>query len=352
MILSFLLLLVLSFLVNVVLLRYLKNLGTNKRAVEVRWSRQAKPTIGGVSFFIGLSATVALAAWNSSDELSLGIRFWPLALASLAAFLMGLADDVWHTRPGGKFVVQVACGLLVYFAGVDPLVFGVPLLDAALVVLWTVTLMNSINMLDNMDGISGLTAFGILSMVAFFSPIPVVQNLAWGMAATVLGFLVLNWHPARLFMGDAGSQLLGLVLAVLTLSLWLSYGTETAPMHRLPGGAWSGVIAMVLLCSPSLCDTALVTLNRLRHKRSPFVGGKDHSTHNLHYMGWSEHQIGVLYLLWSVINAALFYWLLFTEAVKEPKMMFLPVGFMLVVYVTFVIISERNLRKGKYSYLQ
>lgn len=348
--LGLLLLVMLAFLVNTVLLRFLKNLGTNKRAAEVRWSRQAKPTIGGVSFFIGLIASVLLVAWHTSDSLSVPIELWLLGVASLSAFLMGLADDVWHTRPGGKFAVQVACGVLVYLAGVDPLVFGTPIFDAAFVVLWTVTLMNSINMLDNMDGISGTTAFGILTTVAFFSPIPEVEYLAGGMAATLLGFLFLNWHPARLFMGDAGSQLLGLLLAVLTLSLWLSDGLESAPFHRLSGGTWTGVVAMVLLCFPSLCDTALVTLNRIRHKRSPFVGGKDHSTHNLHYLGWSEQQIGTFYVLWAAVNAGLLHWLLFTEAVKEPKMMLLPAGFMLLLYVTFVILSQRNLRNGKYSY--
>jgi UDP-GlcNAc:undecaprenyl-phosphate GlcNAc-1-phosphate transferase len=205
--------------------------------------------------------------------------------------LLGLADDRrgldWRLRLG----VQTAVALTLVCLGWRLSLFlDVPWLTGALSVLWIVGLVNSFNMLDNMDGLSaGVAAIAaaMLAVVMLTTPRPdnnqpqlFVAGLLLVIVGSLLGFLWHNRPPARLFMGDAGSYLVGYLLAMATL-------TATFAGGHLPKHA---ILAPLCVLAVPLYDTASVVWIRLRSGRSPFVGDKSHFSHRLVELGMTRPQ--------------------------------------------------------------
>jgi len=205
--------------------------------------------------------------------------------------ILGLVDDRrgldWRLRLGVQTLVALAMVLLGWrlTAFVD-----LPLLTGAVSVLWIVGLTNSFNMLDNMDGLSaGVAAIaaGLLAVLMLGTPNPVThqpQLFVGGFALLLVGalggFLVHNRPRARLFMGDAGSYLVGYLMAMTTLMATFAGGDR--PPHA--------VLAPLCLLAIPLYDTVSVVLIRLRAGRSPFVGDKSHFSHRLVALGLSPAQ--------------------------------------------------------------
>ena len=248
--------------------------GLFEHPVEDRWHRRPVPKFGGA----GMAIAFLLAAWPVTDgNLTL------LVAAPIAMFLLGLVDDLRPTRPAAKFVAQiaVAAGFLALAPHVT--ITGQPLADALLAVLWFVGITNAFNLLDNIDGLAAgvatiAGAFLVTSLVV--SGQPFLLSLALPVAAitgVAAGFLLYNWHPASIFMGDGGSHLLGAFFASATLL--------AVPHLRIEGGGVT--IAVVLLLVPC-ADTALVILTRQLSGRSAFVGGRDHLSHRLVALGTDD----------------------------------------------------------------
>jgi UDP-GlcNAc:undecaprenyl-phosphate GlcNAc-1-phosphate transferase len=212
-----------------------------------------------------------------------------LAVASVI-MVMGLCDDLrnldWRFRLG----VQLVCATVLAWAGVRITLFGPfthPFLGGMVTVLWIVGLTNAFNMLDNMDGLAA--SVGLIAALLFcgaqvatgslFAPAVLVV-----VVGALAGFLVHNLAPARLFMGDAGSNFLGFLLGVLTV-----VGTYTRNDH---GGTFSpyGVLAPLLVMAVPLYDMTSVVLIRLREGRSPFVGDRRHFSHRLVARGLTPPQ--------------------------------------------------------------
>jgi len=152
-------------------------------------------------------------------------------------------------------------------------------------------------MLDNMDGIATICAmlacfFMVVVNVALFNTGSYATMLNLGVLGALCGFLVYNFHPSRMFMGDTGSQFLGLFLAIMGIdNCWNN------PTSVLVNGfpiANPVIVALVFLLP--LSDTFTVIVNRLLAGGSPFVGGKDHTTHHLFFRGITEKRIALLFL--------------------------------------------------------
>jgi len=213
------------------------------------------------------------------------------------AFLMGLADDAYNTKPLVKLAIQILCGLLFVWTGTIIDIFHVFIVDAAITVLWVIIIMNSLNMLDNMDGITGTTVLFILLSCLFGGWIIFDFNTnIWTLTlvaiiGAILGFLRYNVHPSKLFMGDAGSQFIGLFVAFFGVKyLWnVSSSTET--------NAWASVIVTLVAFTPAAADTLTVVINRLKRRQSPMVGGKDHTTHHLVYAGFKDIQVWYVFVV-------------------------------------------------------
>jgi UDP-GlcNAc:undecaprenyl-phosphate GlcNAc-1-phosphate transferase len=218
-------------------------------------------------------------------------RLWVLLAGGTVLMLLGLADDRrgldWRLRLAVQTAVAVA---LVCLGWRLSLFLDVPWLTGALSVLWIVGLVNSFNMLDNMDGLSaGVAAIAaaMLAVVMLTTPRPdnnqpqlFVAGLLLVIVGSLLGFLWHNRPPARLFMGDAGSYLVGYLLAVATL-------TATFAGGHLPKHA---ILAPLCVLAVPLYDTASVVWIRLRSGRSPFVGDKSHFSHRLVELGMTRPQ--------------------------------------------------------------
>jgi UDP-GlcNAc:undecaprenyl-phosphate GlcNAc-1-phosphate transferase len=159
-----------------------------------------------------------------------------------------------------------------------------------LTVLWVLTVTNAANFMDNMDGLTaGFTAIasGFFVVIAFSQGLTLVTSLAAALAGSAVGFLIYNFNPSSIFMGDMGALVLEFVLAVLGIKL--KFGTQ--PLNV----TW--MIPILVMALP-LFDITLVVVTRLMEGRSPAQAGKDHTSHRLMSIGFSQRQ--TLFILYGM----------------------------------------------------
>lgn len=296
--------LVFSLLLDSLFMRFARTLGIRENTPMERWSASAKPAFGGITFFIMFLGCFALHGVFFPSLL--GSALQPELLGLIAAtslgFLMGLADDAYNTRPMLKLAVQIACGAILVVSGSSIQLFNVMWLNHLLTIIWVVGMMNSINMLDNMDGITTVVSIMILLMALVVlmvrGPLESVHMvLIVGTLAALAGFLFFNWHPSRMFMGDTGSQFLGVFLAFVGIRF---FWNTTSPIGEVEPARQ--IISVLIAFLLPIIDTTTVTINRIAKGTSPFVGGRDHTTHHLSYAGLSDAQVALTFTGLSAIS--------------------------------------------------
>ncbi len=296
----------LSMVVNGLLLRFSRNLGIRShQEFTIRWSSQAKPSIGGISFFIGflLSFITLLLVFGYVDLATKNIKIIGFFAAVLVATLVGFMDDTFNTKPLIKLSGQILSGFIIAITGTTIPFSHIPIVDVIITIIWVVALMNSLNMLDNMDGIT--TTVSIFILLAACAGLLIMNESSFDLKmnvaiiGTLIGFLYYNWHPSKIFMGDTGSQFIGLYLAYASIdSLW-RVGTSFEN-HR-----WLGFIICLVAFTPAAIDTLTVIINRIKRGQSPMVGGKDHTTHHLVYKGLKDNQVGRVFALLGLVSTSL-----------------------------------------------
>lgn len=292
-----------SIICNSLLLRFSQSLGIrNKNDVTIRWSNQSKPSLGGISFFVAfVFGAMAYAVVFIDENIFHNKQFVGLMTAGIMAFVMGLSDDAYNTRPLIKLSVQIACGLVLVYTKTLIQLSGIYWIDVTVTVIWVVGIMNSLNMLDNMDGITGTTVLFILisclasEIILFDWNMNIWTLTLFVQIGAILGFLRFNVHPSKLFMGDAGSQFIGLFTAFFAVHHLWSVGETT---QLTP---WTGMFVTLIAFTPAAADTLTVVINRLRKGQSPMVGGKDHTTHHLVYSGLNDKQVWYVFLTIAVL---------------------------------------------------
>ena len=256
----------------------------------------AVPYLGGVAIVIAF-VIVAVAATILRPPIGSELRQIAIILGlAVTLSLVGLVDDLRGLGPYLRLGLQIAFAvtlLLTTTVGVRLFDSG-GLIDGIVTVVWIAGITNAFNLLDNMDGLSsGITAIASLSffIIAALSNQYVVASLSIALAGCALGFLRYNFHPARIYMGDAGSLFLGFMLAVLGLKLRFAAPREV-----------TAFVPVVVLALPVL-DTALVTFSRLLHGRNPLSGGRDHMSHRLVFIGLRvPNAVRALYLVAIVLG--------------------------------------------------
>ena len=259
--------LIISLVLTPIVRKAMLKLGILDMPNESRWHRQPVALMGGIAIFTSF-ALVALLRVELKRET------FVILLGGGIIFALGLLDDLFGTRPRVKFAVQVLAAFGVAYFGVASKILPFNWMNIFLTVFWTVGLINALNFLDNMDGLSsGITIIAALAIfgLSLQKGEASVPLLSLALAGSCLGFLRYNFNPAMIFMGDCGSLFLGYTLATLAvLGCWQSsspfVGTFFAP---------------ILIMGVAIFDTALVTVLRLKHGRMPWQGGKDHSSHRL-----------------------------------------------------------------------
>lgn len=297
-----------SVLLNGLMLRFAQTLGIRENTEQVRWNSRQKPSLGGITFYVlFLFSLACYGIFFPGRSILLDRELLGILGAITLAFLMGLADDAYNTRPVLKFSIQFACGWILIATGQSIRLFEWEPLNIILTLFWVVGIMNSINMLDNMDAITASVTLFILleALITLYvthdASSPLVMLLI-GVIGALAGFLFFNWHPSRLYMGDTGSQFLGILLAIVGIRFFWNqpdFGGANFISKRI-------VITALAFVIP-LADTISVVINRIRRGQSPFVGGKDHTTHHLSYLGLSDSQVALAFCGISMVSMMLIF---------------------------------------------
>lgn len=288
----------LSFLINGLFLKFSTSLGIrNPAETIIRWSPQAKPSFGGISFYlIFLMSIASYPIFFEQNQFLFNKQLLGILGASTLAFLLGLSDDAYNTKPLLKLTVQIGCAVILISTGTYIKIFSNINLNYAFTLFWIVGLMNSINMLDNMDAIATLVSITIIMsalLILFLNSggDNIYIFLLIGVMSALIGFLFFNWHPSKIFMGDTGSQFLGLFLAAMGILYFWNTSDTTGQIITS-----KQFFVTILTFAIPIIDTTTVVINRIAKGRSPFIGGKDHTTHTLFYMGITEKRIAILYV--------------------------------------------------------
>jgi len=274
-----------------------------------RWATQKKPIIGGIGFylifvysFIFYHVFISRSFIIYSEELTL------FSICTLG-FFSGLWDDLKGSTPRVKLLIQILIGILIIGTGNGITAFNSNWINIPVTIFWVIALMNSINMLDNMDAITATFSTIIIASLTAISyylnpTLTLINYISIGVILSLLVFLKWNWNPSKMYMGDNGSQFLGAFISFLGISvLWNNNNINHPsgfPIHEN--------IAIIIAFIATISDTATVTINRLRSGKSPFIGGRDHTTHHLSYLGLSERQVAYLFIGISILaNCCAFY---------------------------------------------
>jgi UDP-GlcNAc:undecaprenyl-phosphate GlcNAc-1-phosphate transferase len=307
-----------SFFLSLVLTSLVKSFaqraGFLSRPVKGRFGERTVPLGGGIAIFATLTTVIigsALAirfllvpgrlAWlaesasiDPADFLGKIGQLVIILLSVLVLFVLGIWDDKKHLGPVFKLVVQFAVAITAAgFADVRVELFiESRIITSLLSAVWIVLIINAFNFLDNMDGLAAglaIIAGSILFTAAAISGQVFVGGLAVVFVGTLLGFLVFNFPPAKIFMGDAGSLVVGFFVALLTL--------RTTYYHEAQSGQWYPVFLPALVMAVPLYDFISVTLLRISQGKSPFVGDTQHFSHRLRKRGLTDTQtVLTLYL--------------------------------------------------------
>jgi UDP-GlcNAc:undecaprenyl-phosphate/decaprenyl-phosphate GlcNAc-1-phosphate transferase len=241
------------------------------------------PLLGGVAIAMSVVLAYLLAQGFfrvTPPGLPMGV-----ILGGALSLVLGLIDDRYPMRPLGKMAGQIAAALCLVFWGPEvPWLRDAPLAMAG-AVLGVVALINAVNFLDAMDGVVG-AAFPIITLgfvlLGVLHGAPVDTALGWSLVGGCAGFLVYNAPPARIFLGDAGSHLLGFVLAAMALQCLAS--DVSVPR----------VASVAILLAYPLFDVLFVVIDRTLRRKPIYIGGVDHTTHRL------SRKVGV----WGTVGVA------------------------------------------------
>ena len=279
---------------------------------EDRYHQTVIPLGGGIAIFTTLmvfilAATAAMKVLPSyleplarsanidpADFLAKVTQLIIILLCIFVLFVLGLWDDKKHLGPFFKLAVQFAVAIIAAAVADVRVEFFIEnkIITTALSAVWIVLIINAFNFLDNMDGLAAgiaVIASCILFTAAALSAQVFVGGLAIVFIGTLLGFLVFNFLPAKIFMGDAGSLVVGFFVALLTL--------RTTYYQEAQSGQWYPVFLPLLVMAVPLYDFISVTLLRISQGKSPFVGDTQHFSHRLKKRGLTDTQtVLTLYL--------------------------------------------------------
>ena len=283
-------------------------------------------TLGGLAMYLGFLAGMAVATQVEQFDPVFRSTSEPLGvlLGATIIFLTGLVDDLREVSAPAKMAGQVLAGSALSLLGVSMLFFRVPFFDGVILlspdlaplvtVLWVVGMANAVNFIDGLDGLAaGIVAIAA-GAFAFYSDrlfdlglLPNESNSISPLIAVVavgicVGFLPWNFHPARIFMGDCGAMLLGLLMATSTLLV----GGQTAESTSGSTFFFFAPLAIpfVILGVPML-DTAWAILRRASRGSNPAVADKNHLHHRLMRLGHGQRRAVVILWLWTAILSGL-----------------------------------------------
>lgn len=271
------------------------------------------PTLGGLGIFGGFIIATLIGVPPHAAAV---LQYFMAAI--MIIFFMGIKDDVLILTASKKFIGQlVAAGIVIKFGGIQITdmygIMGIHALaptSSFLLTLFTIVVItNSFNLIDGVDGLAG--SLGLLTSVIFgfyfyFSGEPLYAVLALSLAGSLVAFLIYNFYPAKIFMGDTGSLLIGLVNSILVIKFITiaSSPSSVIPLESAPA------LGFAILLVP-LFDTLRVVSHRILNRRSPFCPDRNHIHHFLLDLGLSHKMIAFTCVATNILFIALAYSLRF-----------------------------------------
>jgi UDP-GlcNAc:undecaprenyl-phosphate GlcNAc-1-phosphate transferase len=298
------------------------------RWYAVRWKVMAEirdrdvhdtpiPRLGGVAMYLGFLAGMLVASQLGfvSAVFSESRDAWAVITGGTLIFLVGVVDDIWGLDALTKAAGQIIAAGVMVLQGVQLLWLpfnGVTVLDynssVILTVLLIVVMVNAINFVDGLDGLAaGIIGIGSLAFFAFSYLLSVDRGIDRATTAALLsavlaglcaGFLAHNFNPARIFMGDSGSMLAGLLLSASVITLTGKIDPYSVPDAALLPALMPLLLPFAVLAVP-LVDLLLAVVRRTRAGRSPFAPDKQHLHHRLLEIGHSQRQAVLIMYLWA-----------------------------------------------------
>ncbi len=242
---------------------------------ELKIHKSPIPLTGGLVIYISIVATIML----SSVFLKSNWRLYGFIFGSLFLVLIGVIDDFKSVRPLSRLFAHFLIAILVILSGFKLRVFSIDILNVAVTSLLIMTSINALNLLDGMDGlatgVSTVCCLGFLG-IGILQGDPLVIGISSIVMGALLGFLPYNFNPARIFLGDSGSTLIGLLLALLVIC-----------SSELPGSTVSRLSPVLVLGLP-LFDMAYAILRRVKEGRNIFKGDREHFYDKLRRGGFSQ----------------------------------------------------------------
>jgi UDP-GlcNAc:undecaprenyl-phosphate GlcNAc-1-phosphate transferase len=283
--------LVFAFGATPVMRRIAPSLGVMDRPSARKVHRRPMPRLGGAAIYGAFILALLLlgTSYNIHELVSI------LLGATLVSFF-GLWDDRWGLRPLLKLAGQILAALVLVYSGVQVHVFSWPALNVGVTVFWVVGITNAMNLMDNMDGLAGgvgVIAAAFFVLIAAMNGQYLVGALAAALLGACLGFLIYNFNPASIFMGDTGALFLGFMLAAVGIKLRFPANVDIV--------TW--MVPVMILALP-IFDTTLVVISRLRRGLNPLTtAGKDHTSHRLVILGFTQREaVMALYLVGGALG--------------------------------------------------
>ena len=300
-----------AFLICLVLTPIIRHLARIKgwiaQPIKDRWHTRPTALMGGIAiyfsitlpllFITDLSVLPELFNNHGSAPHNIPVNV-VLLIGATFLFLLGLVDDFLHIKPHAKLVGQILVAAMVTFFGFRLHWFSSLTMDTMVTMVWIVGVTNAFNLLDNMDGLcAGIGLICAIALAVILWPLhPDASKAILVLAATLLAFLFYNFNPASIFMGDCGSLVIGFAISLFSLTF-----TNHPPVANTL--AVYAVPVMVIMVP--ILDTTMVTLVRLLSGRRASIGGRDHASHRLVLMGFTERAaVLALYGIGSISGLA------------------------------------------------
>ncbi len=279
-----------------------------------RWHQQPTALLGGVAIYAAFMLGWLIFAPKHTSAL-------PVLVAGTALFIVGLMDDLRPLKPYTRLVIQLMLAAFVVYSGLKLPWTGSEIINDLITIFWLVGLTNAINLLDNMDGLAGgisLISCVFMSITFLLNGQPEIAIIPALLGGALLGFLIFNFNPASIFMGDCGSTFLGFALG----------GTALLSDYGRTRNLTAVLFTPVLILMIPILDTCLVTVTRKVAGRAVSQGGRDHTSHRLVALGMSERRAVLLLYLFAATSGALAMMVRWLEL--EVILLLIP-GFALVV---------------------
>lgn len=314
------------------------------------------PTAGGLAMIVGVVAAAVAAFLHPEFEDVVAARTEMLGVVAAAGVMwsVGFVDDIREISPPAKMAGMVLAGSFMSLTGVSILVFRVPFFDVLLLstdwsffvtVLWVVLMANIVNFIDGLDGLAaGIVAIASGTFLLYALQLgdegvldPANPGALWAVITfgVCVGFLPHNVHPARIFMGDGGALLLGLLMAASTMSVG---GRTTAEFSGQAFFFFAPIFIPLVILGVPLIDTAWAVVRRTIRGKSPFsTADKEHLHHRLMNLGHGHRRAVLILWTWTALLSALVLYPTYTGEGDAA----VPIGIAALALVLYSVLTPR-----------